>query len=98
MFESHDVEIESIVSSQTVTGVCGDSWRPLSLYAGASAADTTPNALQRQGRENALFAHFHLRGRDAEGWAGHHGAAFSCVSVSYLHEVECLKVAPCKRA
>jgi hypothetical protein len=98
MVESYDVEPDSILSSQTVTGVCGDSWRPLSLYAGASAADIMPRASQRRAQANALFAHFHLSGRDTEGWAGHHGTAFSCVSVSYLHEVKRFEVAPCKRA
>jgi hypothetical protein len=75
------------VSSQCANGVSGVSWKSISLYVCASASGIDRLASQRNEKTRALFAHFSLSGKDAEGWAGHHGTAFACSSVSHLNQV-----------
>lgn len=89
----HNVEFgeidpeECIVSSQCANGVSGLSWKSISLYVCASASGIHRLVSQMNEKNRALFAHFSLSGKDAEGWAGHHGTAFACSSVSHLKQV-----------
>jgi len=43
--------------------------------------------LHNQSKAPALLVNSSLSGKDAEGWAGHHGASFACTFVAYLKKV-----------
>ncbi len=80
-----EVDPESIISCQSVNGLCNNAWTTVVVHACASQNRSPQLALQASAEPpNAVYAHFSLIGRDAEGWAGHHGTAFAQPTVSYL--------------
>ena len=85
--ESNDVDPASIISIHSVSGICCETWKSVSLYACAFEHHVMQLGLRNQAAVPALFAHFSQSGKDAEGWAGHHGAAFARTTVSYFCKV-----------
>jgi hypothetical protein len=86
--ERVDLDRSSIASVQSAAGVCSGSWMSASLFAFATAGDVgRPDSQEKPADAKALSVHASYSGKDAEGWAGHHGAAFACSSLSYLDKV-----------
>lgn len=85
-----DVDPTSIISNQSANDVCSDQWVTVVLH--ASVPRNHSSQLGVDSAKSTLFSHFSVSGRDAEGWAGHYGAAFACPSVSYLGQVKLSKL------
>jgi hypothetical protein len=86
--EFDDADPTSIISNQCADDVCSDKWATIVLHASAPLIHSPQLRALNESAKHTLFSHFSISGRDAEGWAGHYGAAFACPSVSYLGQVE----------
>ena len=85
--ESNCIDPKSIISSHSVSGICCDTWKSVTLCTCAFGDYFMQLGLHNQSKAPALLVNSSLSGKDAEGWAGHHGAAFACTSVAYLKKV-----------
>jgi len=64
-----------------------DTWKSVTLCTCAFGDNFMQLGLHNQSKAPALLVNSSLSGKDAEGWAGHHGASFACTFVAYLKKV-----------